>query len=195
MLPSLQLLTQGSKTSIDSGSDCTHGSPNDRGHFLKRQILLKAEHQHFAIDKVQSLHRLSKPLGILGARRKDERRRLTRYRRWRLAIVLRLQAHRSPSAHVIDGKITGDSKQPGLKPGVSVVGLASLQNPKPRFLHQVIDVVVPAQQVNEIADKTIQILLDQSLEERDIALAKATRNSLRIAAHSHRQGHIVIAHT
>src|ERR1700733_2384079 len=190
MLPSLQLLAQGSKASKDSRSDCTHGRPNARGPFLKRQLLLKAEHQHFAIDKVQCLERLSKPLGILGARRKNERGWLTRYRRWRLAVVLRFQAHRSPSAHVIDGKITGDSKQPGLKPGVPIVGLAPLKNPKPRFLHQVIDVVVPAQQVNEIADKTILILRDQGLEQRDIALAKATRNSLRIAAHSHRQGHI-----
>ena len=86
-----------------------------------------------------------------------------------------------PLAHVIDGEIARDGEEPGLKARTPVVGGATLQNPQPRLLHEVIDTVAPAQQVDEVANEAVLILLDQSLQERDISLTQTKPDLLRFA--------------
>ena len=164
------------------------------------KILLKAKDEHFAIDKVQCLHRLSKALRIFGARREHKMgtglvpcRRLSRGAL--LRIVLRVQTQVSPPAQVIDREVAGDGEKPRFKARSSVVGTAALKNAKPGFLYQVIHLIAPSQQVYEIADKTILVLLHQGVEEEDIACAKTTCNLLRIAIQSRRQCPIVFGHT
>ena len=90
----------------------------------------------------------------------------------------RLQAPGFPPAHVIDGEIAGDGKKPGLKTRASVVGASVLKNPDPCFLYHVIDLVALSQQIDKVANQTILILLDQSVEQSNIAFAKTTRNLL-----------------
>jgi hypothetical protein len=83
----------------------------------------------------------------------------------------------------IDCEIACDGKEPWLKARATVVGGATLQNPQPCFLHQVVDSVASPQQVNEIANKAILILFDQCLQERDISLAQTKCDLLRLALH------------
>ena len=79
---------------------------------------------------------------------------------------------------MIDGEIAGNGKKPGLKTRASVIGAATLKNPDPCFLYKVVDLVAPPQQIDKVANQTILILLDQSVEQSNIAFAKTTRNLL-----------------
>ena len=61
---------------------------------------------------------------------------------------------------VIEGKIAGDGKEPGLEARLSVVGVTALKDAQPRFLYQVVDGIAPSQEISKVADKTILILPD-----------------------------------
>ena len=55
-----------------------------------------------------------------------------------------------------------------------VVRPTPLQDSEPRLLHEVVNSIASAQQGDEITNKPVLVLLDQHLEDSDIALAQPT---------------------
>jgi hypothetical protein len=102
--------------------------------------------------------------------------------------------HRS-LPHDVESDIACHPEKPWLKAVAPVVGVTSLQDPEPRFLHQVVHSVASAQQEDEIANKPVLVLPDQRLKDSDIFPAQSKRDSLRIAFHARPQGQLILEHT
>src|ERR1700761_7997269 len=95
----------------------------------------------------------------------------------------------------IDRKVACHPEKPWFKAGAPVVGVSSLQNPEPGFLHQVVYPIASTQQGNEIANEPVLVLLDQRLQNSDISLAQPKRYSCRIAFHERPRSQLITEHT
>ncbi len=56
---------------------------------------------------------------------------------------------------------------------------AALQHPQPGLLDQILDVLLPPEQVDQVADQATLIAIDQPVEQCEIALPQALRDPLR----------------
>lgn len=90
--------------------------------------------------------------------------------RFARVLVVRIEAEDSPLAQMVEGEIACDGEEPGLEAGVPVVGATALQNAQPCFLDKIIHGVAAPEQVDEVADKTELILLNQVVQEGDVSL-------------------------
>ena len=98
-------------------------------------------------------------------------------------------------AQVIDGEVARDGEEPRLEAGAAVVGAATLQDAQPCRLHQVVDEIAPPEQVDEVADKTKLILLDEVVQQGDVSLTKTACDPLRIGSQGLRQCLVAFKHT
>src|SRR5215472_3893440 len=164
MVTLLQLRSQGCERAIDSRRDGGNRRIRDEGDFLQRELLLKSKNKSFARVRVELLHGAREPLGIFRPCCKQEGRRGGGGWRWGCSIPLstfrRVKAEGSALAEVVESEIARDAEEPGLEAGMAVVGGAALEDTKPGFLHEIVDALAPAEQINEIANKAVLILLD-----------------------------------
>ena len=107
----------------------------------------------------------------------------------------RIQTEDAALAQVVDGEIARDGEEPGLEAGAAVVGATALQNAQPGLLHQVVDEIAPPEQVDEVADQTELILLDQVVQQGDVSLTKTACDPLRIGSQGLGQCLVAFKHT
>ena len=82
-----------------------------------------------------------------------------------------------------------------LEAGAAVVRVAVFQNAEPGFLHQVIDEIATAEQIDEIADEAELILVDQLVQQGYVFLAKAACDPLRVSSQGVGQCLVALKHT
>ena len=171
---------QGGKRAIEAGLHGGEVGARDLGDLFERELLVEAQYQDFAAERIKSEQRLGDALAVFAHEAGVEGSGVAGGRLEGALIVTGIAhlfqaCHGALAAHV-DDQVAGDGEEPGIETGGAVVLATTLEHPHPGLLKKILGELAVAGEIEQIAEETVLIGEDEGIEELDVTLLEAARD-------------------